>query len=319
MNLAVEANTVPLLGSDDLLVQEIDQQAERLLDRRGFVLAAGEGAKYSAKLTCKTERDESAEIMLGSKLGFSSTGGLTTTAVTSLGLGVTTARIVGSSREALYEVGAIAKKTVPRYEHTVAIEIKEDAGRAVWKGEATWISSDLDVRGDIVPALQLLFSQLPTTNTVYPKVRVVHSSKKMNFYRLFCYGQWYSCPALPYRITFARNNQRLSPAQGKQVRNSEAYAAYVDLIQTAEYALPSGSNSFSDPFDSRLWRKAKLGGTYILEPGGNKVNIIVKLKGHPEGYLVDRCFIASDLEFEEFQEDLRRWQNALQAYCDVFG
>ncbi|NVM04185.1 MAG: hypothetical protein HWN67_17770, partial [Candidatus Helarchaeota archaeon] len=102
-------------------------------------------------------------------------------------------------------------------------------------------------------------------------------------------------------------------------------AAYVDLIQTAEYAFPSGAYNadimkyeIEDPLKVSIWRKVQLGGRYYLEPDEMPVNILINLTGKRDGYIVEKCWIAQEEEFLAFEENLKEFQKILRNYYNVF-
>jgi len=104
----------------------------------------------------------------------------------------------------------------------------------------------------------------------------------------------------------------------KGIMNTMAMAAYVDLIQTAEYAIPKGDDDWSDPMSIDLWKKAMLGGKYCLGYDMDSVFVLITLKGHEEGYKIDKCWIASDAEYEKYEHEYGLWRQTLQDYFDVF-
>ena len=207
------------------------------------------------------------------------------------------------------------------YTHTLAIEITNRKSDLVWKGESTWDSGELNLINRIIPALQLILSDLPSDKTFKPEIPEVRDSHVQNFYKLECDEIWFTCPALPYRILFAQH----SPLDNEEVsipsyvKNPYALAAYIDLIQTAEYALPAGDEKdWNDPIQLSLWKKATLGGQYLLGPKKKPVNVIIELSGKSDGYYFDDCQVVSDAEYTKFQERLSKWQNLLYNYYDVY-
>jgi hypothetical protein len=166
-----------------------------------------------------------------------------------------------------------------------------------------------------------VLSDLPSDRTFKPEVPEVKESHTENFYKLEVENNWFTCPALPFRIWFeepktTREAKTMIPGS---VRDAKAFSAYLDLIQTAEYALPSGnSDDWKKPIEISLWEKVTLGGQYRLGPGGKQTNVLIKLSGKVEGYYVDACWIATDQQYAEFQQRFSRWQNALADYYDVF-
>jgi hypothetical protein len=176
----------------------------------------------------------------------------------------------------------------------------------------------------LATGLQVLFSQLPYDPGHLPNVPAIKVGKEASFYRTYCEGGWFACPALPSRIAFdplpADIDYLLSdgPSPLGRTREPKALAAYLDLIQTAEFALPLGSDDYSDPLARKLWSKARLGGQYELKPSGAVVNVLITLKGRTNGYLVDECYLATNQEYREFMSNLNAWQDAIREYFDFY-
>ncbi len=172
----------------------------------------------------------------------------------------------------------------------------------------------------MIPALQILLSWLPNDNTTFPKVREVKEDKMHNYYNLNCKGKSFSCPALPYRIAFGYNlgfNMNQNVRSPGSVYDPKAYDAYLDLLQTAEYALPLGDDDYSFPLDEKLWSDVEIGGKYIIGMNKRPTNILIKLSGEERGYKIEKCWIASDEEYRNFESRLFSWQSALKEYYDL--
>jgi hypothetical protein len=96
-------------------------------------------------------------------------------------------------------------------------------------------------------------------------------------------------------------------------------AAYVDLIQTAEFALPDGDDrDWENPIDVRLWKSVTLGGQYLMGISKKPINVIIKLSGEKNGYYIDNAKVVSDNEYAVFQQKLYRWKKALNNYSDYY-
>jgi hypothetical protein len=115
----------------------------------------------------------------------------------------------------------------------------------VWKGKAAWDSYELNIIKRILPAIQLILSDLPFDPTYRPEISEVKKSHIENYYNLECQGNWFTCPALPYCIFFEEEKAKkgiitgtvLSEPGLSSIKDPNAFAAYLDLIQTAEFAL----------------------------------------------------------------------------------
>jgi hypothetical protein len=164
-------------------------------------------------------------------------------------------------------------------------------------------------------ALQSVIASLPKAEDASQVVSAVKEENLGAFLRIW-FGSgsrdWlhrFSCPALPYPIL-------VSPRRLGQ-RDGRALVAYLDLMESAEYALPTGG-SFRDPLNRDIWSDVLIGGTYTLSPSMEEVHVLVDLRGQERGYLVERCWIADAEEFAEFRGRLREWQRALSEYYDVY-
>lgn len=236
------------------------------------------------------------------------------------GLGVSIARTISALSSRSTTVGTQSAEQILSYTHTIAIEISSKDGLALWKGESTWDTGDLNILIGIIPALQLILSDLPSDRSVRPEVPEVKDTHINNYFRLMCKDAWFTCPALPYRIYFAEHSQSIAgPKAPVGINNPNALAAYVDLVQTAEYALPGGDEkAWKNPLELSLWKNVTLGGQYFLGPDKKAVNIIIELTGKSDGYYIEKCKIADDKEYSDFNLRLRMWREALYYYYDVY-
>jgi hypothetical protein len=318
--IKVRGDTPALLGSEELLEHHIANSISYLLSRRGFDSTASD-ADYAVRAFYKSERVEVDPAMIA---GYQQN---TSTVVFSIndefggtsGLGVRVARTVGArSTITISSIGVGA-----RFSHKVSLEIYDRSGQLLWKGESTWDSSQLEIRRRLLSALQLLLSDLPFEEGTHPHVKTVKSTHADEYFEISCLGGWFACPALPYRIRFEEKEASLKPGAGEakvpdRIRDREALDAYVDLIRTAELALPTGKKDHTNPLEPDLWKKVRLGGTYILEPSGRKVNVLIDLKGTAECYVVDKCRLVTDGDFAGYERSLEAWRKRLEHFFDFY-
>lgn len=321
LKVEVSGTTSPLLGNEQLTAEKIREKLSYLLKRRGFAVP-NDSPDYIVQLSYKTDRNdkflfsstiasfntESFAIATGSGAGATS------------GLGVSIARAVSALATRSITIGKQSTEQILSYTHTVAIEIHDHDGNAVWKGESTWDSDELNLINRILPAIQLILSDLPSDQSYRPEIPEVKKSHVENYYKLECQGNWFTCPALPYRILFEEPmKDALSGIVPEAIKNPNAFAAYLDLIQTAEFALPSGDDDdWKNPIQASLWEKVTLGGQYSIGPDRKPTSVLIKLTGKEEGYYIDKCWVASDEEYARFQRSMQKWQQALGDYYDVF-
>ncbi|HTY12021.1 MAG TPA: hypothetical protein VMF88_13245 [Bacteroidota bacterium] len=322
VKIEVSGSTSPLLGNEQLTSEQLNSSLTHLITRRGFTVNS-RAYDYVVKLSYKTDRNDKMRLSSTVTSAHSQAYMISTTAGvgTSSGLGVSIARAIGALASRSSTVASQSADQTPSYTHTIAIELSNRDGAILWKGESTWDSEELNLISGIIPALQLILSNLPADRSVRPEIPEVKETHVTNYYRLECVDVWFTCPALPYRILFADFSSS-SPYRGAvpdRVLNQNAFATYVDLIQTSEYALPDGDeNDWKDPLDVSLWKKVTLGGQYLLGPQKTPVNIIIELTGQSDGYYINRCKIATDTEYLVFSAKLARWREILTNYYDFY-
>jgi hypothetical protein len=240
MKIDITGNTLPLLGNENITSEKIQDKVTYLMERRGFKIDSSND--YVVRCYYKTERVEKFRLSSYLSTSSGSIAALATKSISgaSYGLGVSAARTVGAFLSKSSTVAnQTAEKTVA-FTHTISIDILNNTGKLVWKGESTWDSEELNILRGILPILQLIMSDLPSDQSFKPEIPEVGKFHTNNYYRLECSNIWFACPALPYRIRFL--------ASETTINDRKALAAYVDLIQTAEYALPQGDESdWSDP------------------------------------------------------------------------
>jgi len=327
LKLEVTGTTLPLLGNEQLTAENIREKLSYLLRRRGFIVR-DDSPDYIVQLYYKTDRND--------KLRFSSTIASYNTASFAIatgsgagatsGLGVSIARAVGAIATRSSTIGQQSAEQFPSYTHTIAIEIHNLDDNIVWKGEAAWDSYELNIINRILPAIQLILSDLPLDRTYRPEIAEVKKSHVKNYYYLECKGNWFTCPALPYGISFEEETAKkgmitgtvLSEPDLSSIKDPNAFAAYLDLIQTAEFTLPSGSDDWKDPLEESLWEKVTLGAQYLIGPNRKLTNVLIKLSGRREGYYIDKCWVANDEEYAHFEQRMQEWQQVLVDYYDVF-
>lgn len=291
IKIEVEGQTTPLIGNEYLTSEKLRLNFTELMKRKGFIV---DNSRYVniAKLIYKTDISEKrTSFSTGSTLGAVTEGILS-------------------------------------YTHTIAIEFFDKDGAIFWKGDAKWDSEELNLLNQTIPVLRLIVSKLPSAKTSPPEIQEIKLSHARNYFKLECQGMWFTCPALSSRIAFSYNSATTYAAPGAPdssylipscIKNLNALAAYVDLLQTAEYALPRGNESdWKYPLNELLWDHATIGGQYLLGAQKTPINILIKLIGQNFGYYIEECKIVSDKEFEQYNNKLKKWQEALASYYDMF-
>ncbi len=318
VKIVVEGETLPLLGNNVLLQNDIKKKLKYLLERRGYDIVT-DNSHFTLILKYKTERHDKLNSSSSMYSSNDNSSILLTTsgALTSLGLGVSVAQTISAISNHSLAIYQNSTKTIKTYTHIISVEIYNEEKNLLWQGESYWDSSNIDLQTDIKSSIQLITSNLPKDKEYIPIVSQVKKGKGNNYYFLYCMNKWFSCPALPYLITFNSYQEIVDDYIPASINNPNALPAYVDLIQTAEFALPLGLKDYSNPLKNSLWSKVQLGQEY--EISSNKtIKILIKLKGDKRGYEVTKCWIATNEEFSEFENRLNKWRESLIEYYDVY-
>lgn len=313
LKIVIEGETTPLLGKEDLLQQELNTTLSTLLERRGILI--NEQSPNTLKIKYNTE------LVTGQNtvrtFSTSSIQGVNNELAYSLGILVANQLSYNASRTQVMQ----STKTSRKYIHTISLELLNDNIGVLWKGESTWLSSNIDIRSDFLWTSQIILSGLPEVEKIIPRVPKLKKGREGNYYDIYCKEQWFSCPAVPYKITFSSfveygDDTEVVEIEG--VDSPEALTAIVDLIRTAETALPTGTKDYSDPLNPWLWTNVKLGSQYYLGDKSEVVNILVTLRGEQSGYKIKSAEVVDDEKYEVFLNDLGKWNQALRSYYDVY-
>ena len=315
--ISIEGTTEPLLGKNKLHDNELLLKLELLLKKRGYEIVS-DNQDYSILLKYKTERrDRTLSAFYTNSnsnnfnLNYNASGVFST-----YGLGAALAQSISAMASASSSSTSTASttETVRYYTHVISIEII-DGSKIVWNGESTWDSPNVNFLNASNLAIQLLIVNLPKNVDFIPTYKKLQSEKVDNYYALRCNNYWFSAPALPYRIIFDTYSSGFVPSH---IENQTALPAYVDLLQTVEEALPIGFGSYSSPLSSMLWGKVMIGEKYRDLKNEKTIKILIKLSGQPRGYIVDKCWVATDEEYAKYEKELKIWQKALYDYYDFY-
>lgn len=319
--ISIRANgtTSPLTGSESLLQGEIVDRVRHLLERRGFVVT-NQSPSFVAEVTYRTEqRTEVRQSLMMTSHSYSVTAGGDPTASA---LGVIAAGSVAVTNSTTVS-NVVTNTTQDFFRHTIAIDIRRPDGDVVWKGEAQWDQWDVDIlRSSLDSSLQYVLSELPRDEGSPSTIRALKEDRIKAYLRIVMgpeprhggHQAAYACPALPFHIEFRPWGHRgLDPG----IENPDLLPAFIDLMHTAEFALPTGGD-YSKPLDIDIWSDVELGGTYLIAPSMRRVNLLIRLTGQKSGYAVDRCWEASDSDYAQFQQKMSEWRQALAAYYDVY-
>ena len=317
-NIEISGKINPLLGEEKLLKADLYKLLSDLVERRGFFVTKS-NSDYRMVLLYNITKNNKLKSSFLQYQG--STGKYYFSEATSKGLGVEIAQAIIAANQSSETISKQELTTEKYYAYALALEIYDKNNMLIWKGDSTWDSYGLNVDTEIIPSLQLMLSFLPRDENIFPRKEKVKKENANNYYLIKCRNNWFTCPALPYKITFdlwtsPRFQDKISLK--RIVENEEALEAYIDLILTAEYALPIGRKNYNNPLDKLNWAKVQLGGRYYLGNENLPVNILVSLTGRSNGYRIKKCKIISDDEYAKYEKSLFEWQNALLKMYDIY-
>ncbi len=309
-SISFSGSAVFLVGDYTLTQQALKADMLVALERRGFSISDTD-PDYRILVKCNIERTQrlTSVVTTGQRTYFRSK------ISTPMGLGVLTADTIAKNTTVSSSTTTARTDTRTFYLYTMAINIFSGSN-PVWQGNATWESQALLPQQETIYAFRLLTSYLPRDEEHIPIVPLVKDSHADNYYKLYIRRQIFSCPALPYRITVS--DEDVSWGLGDIFKPKTALAAYLDLINTAEYCLPRGLNQIDDPFDQLIWTKVQLGARYLIGDSNTPSNVLITLVSNLSGYMVQRAQVVDEEEFQQFMTGMDAWRNILKEYYDVY-
>lgn len=235
--------------------------------------------------------------------------------------GILAALAVGAQASRTTTANKAESSTHTAYRHTVGFSITNLNSELIWTGESTWESGNVDITSRISTVSQILLSNLPGYGEVVPRVPAVNPEKEENYYKLYVEDRNFVGPALPYTINFessAGDSRSLSQNLTIQgVSDPRISRAVIDLIQTAEFAVPRDPN-YENPTSTRQWNRVNLGGIYYIGDDTQPTRILIELRGSKGGYTIRNSSTVNQNEYDAFLNDLQKWQTALIEYYNVF-
>ena len=319
LKINVNGETPPLLGNENLRLDSLNTITKNLLKRRGFIIADS-AYDYIVNLIYKTERID--KLHMTSSLHESHSLGMNISSgsgsISKGGLGVNLAIALSRMYSFSQTTSTLNLMDEFCFLHTIAVEIYDNKNDLVWQGESYWESQNVEIFNILASALQYIFCNLPLDDSIVPWADEVKVDHAANFFSLFCVKKKFICPALPYAILFRSPDETNLLGFPSSICNPEALAACIDLITTAEYAIPMGKFSSKNIMDEYLWERVQIGHQYLIGPENRKVHLLINMVGRREGYIIDKCWVASDDEFMEYQSKLLNWKIALDEYYNLY-
>jgi hypothetical protein len=207
---------------------------------------------------------------------------------------------------------------VDTYCHVLAFEIYNNDKILQSKTDITWNSRQLDILDGITVSMQTAFSALPSDMMIVPNVPKIKDGRANDYFNTSIKSRSFNSPALPYKTRFravfdGNYNYTLAGIDDKY-----AIMAYIDLLQTSEFALPLNDKKWNTPMDPNIWKNVMLGGKYLLGDKKEPINILIKLQSDQSGYNVINCKVVSNAEYEQFLTLMNKWKKTLYDYFDFY-
>jgi len=320
ISIFVETKSTPLLGSEKLVEERIKEKATALLQRRGFLIRDN-NPEYNLKITYQVipgveEITFTKNYSSGSYEAYSKSNNL----------GVILAQSISTAftQNAVLSQTTSVKRDI--YTHLVSCELINQNGQLVWKYDSKTNAESIDILNVYTPLLQIAISSLPSSVEIIPMVAKLKQERFNDFVNLFIINRFYMCPALPNYIQIedskGYDNQSSDNHQNSSwVKRSDqpALMAFIDLLETAEYAIPNSSEKkWKKPTDNMLWKNVTLMGRYRLGNNDTPVNAVIMLKGTPNCYVVSSARLVSDQEYAKLQEKHDHWVGRLKEYFNFY-
>lgn len=322
LSIKVTGETTPLIGNEELTEKQIKDLAQQLLERRGFRISDNI-AQYEVAIKYKTTKEiknYSYQNTTQSSTSINAANSLFYMGKPNYGIGVLIAQAVISSQvQNLSNSTTSMNFDIVSYYHVLAVEIYDTKKALIWKSDANWNSLQLDILPQTIVAFQTVFSSLPSDNSLAPNVPKLKNNRFSDYFTRFMYGKRYNSPALPYNIRFNLNQKANGKTFVQGINTTKELLAFIDLLQTAEFALPDLKESdWKDPLNPEIWKNVTLGGQYTLGRDNEKINILINLQSEFAGYVIMNCKVVSDEEYNQFMDKLNRWKQVLNDYYDFF-
>ncbi|MDD3143015.1 MAG: hypothetical protein PHG32_02345 [Candidatus Cloacimonetes bacterium] len=305
ISVTVHTQSTPLLGSEQLVENRIAEKATALLERRGFSIRDN-NPQYKLKITYQVapgvKEYTSTSTYSGSK---------SATFTRSTNLGVMLAQTVAAAMTQSAVQTQITSVKYDVYNHLVSCEMFNQSDHLVWKYDSRTSTGNIDILDVYTPLLQVAFSSLPSSGEVIPRVPKLKYGRFDDFAKMYIKNRNFLCPALPNYIKMAQYIWSES--------DQAAILAFLDLLETAEYAIPNNTRRSSrNPTDIYLWTKVTLIGKYYLGNDTTPVNVVILLSGTESSYEVTTARLVSDEVYAKLQEHYNQWVAQLRDFYDFY-
>jgi len=299
-----------MLGSEDIVCKNIKNDVMELLSRRGFVITDS-NPEYQMLVLYNIEprtKQSSFQSIQDKSLAVTSNN--------SVGLGVLFASELNSS---LYSSQSVNTSSIQidLFVHSFAMEIRDKTNKMIWKNDTEAVSLNRNIFSLHKSVIQYAVSSLPTNGKVIPRVERLKNDRIIDYLSLNDYS--YRCPALPhiirfpqfYNVTYSQNQiTTLFPK-----KDTSAIHGFIDLLQTAEYAIPKGSLiDWKNPTTLSIWTSPTLIGRYYIGNEKTPSNLVIQLRATPNNYQVLKCIVVNDEAYAKYQALYSAWENRLKEF-----
>jgi len=195
--------------------------------------------------------------------------------------------------------------------HALEIEIVDKDDNLKWRGETRWYDDNFDISESLTKVVKYLVSELPRVDEPQVKLKKIKKESFSIYFDINLRAENFVCPALPYYIRFDAYPNRLP----KGIKNPEYMSGYRDMLLYAEKAIPVG-DAYDDLMSEKLWKKAWIASEYTIS--GEKIMLLIKLVGNPDGYKISECKEATELEKEYYTLKSNEYENAVKSYFNYY-
>jgi len=322
--------TTPLSGDEKLVAKRLEEYVSDLLSRRGYIIS-NTNYNYKCSITYKTNMGSRIAVNTQEQMSYISS--MFNDSV----LGVTGASLFNTVVGTVIPSSGVNIKVneTAAFLHNISVNMFDRNNNLIWTGDTAWETSDLDILQNSYMVFKKLFIGLPKTDNVLARVPQIKKDSIIDYFILFCKDKWFTSMALPYQIRFdplVEHRQEASKTRDSRlyteleitselpetILEGQNLAAYVDLIQMSEMALPSGSAEewIKNPLSDKIWEEAQLGGKYIIGNNDISRNVLINLKkiSGGNGYSINKCRIVDDNEYNTFTQKMIHWQKIVKEY-----
>lgn len=331
VSVKVAGTRATLPGQPDFANAEMAEKVKSALERRGYRIGAAD-ATVEMSLSYRTERHDYSASYSSVRTSNTNSTFYQSRSTQHASPAVAIASLVSAFASLSNQSTAVSNWSEARkfYAHDVSICARDRQGALLWQSESTWDSDSVDISDEIDAFIAKSMTSLPRVEGHLVRVPMLADQRATDYYRTYCSGNWFSSPALPYRITFAGASKRVelntinlwSDSRIVTTTRSSAWRAlplYLDLVTHAEDALPIGAKADEVSVTSAAaWSIVLIGNRYTTGRDAAPVNVLMRLVAQPDGYVITDCHTVSDSQYAKYTEMLAEWQDRVRSYWNFY-